>query len=101
MCVVSNVGDDWSRRSTWPQWPEQIPFPTPTPSPTPISIIGVSRQEFDALKRQVEEMKRQLEKARAQDIREGNPDCEMEEKVSVLKQIAKAFDIELKEIFPE
>ena len=63
-------------------------------------MIGVNRVEFEALKAQVEQMKRDLEVAKQQDIKDGNPDCEMEDKVLVLKQIAKMFGINLGEIFP-
>ncbi len=100
MCVVSNVGDDWSRREKWPDWPTQIPFPDRSPAIIPENTIYNLKLENVKLRIQVEQMKRELEEARRQDIREGNADCEMEEKVIILKKIAALFGIELKEIFP-
>ncbi len=101
MCSVSYIGDQWSQKDHWPTWPQQVPFPPhPTVIPNGELYTLVTRREYDDLKRQVEEMKAELEKARAQDIAENNPDCEMEEKVVVLKAIAKLFGISLTEVFP-
>lgn len=104
MCVVSNVGDQWSRPGRWDQWPDIVPFPfDPKPMqptvPTELFTM-ISRHEYESLKKQVEQMKAELEAARAKDIAEGNADCHMEEKVKVLKAIAKLFDISLTEVFP-
>lgn len=75
MCVVSNVGD-YGRNAipntyTWipPQgWPNAIP------------PIPPSRAEFDKLKKEVEEMKKLLEAAKAYDDATGQVDCHMEER---------------------
>lgn len=102
MCMMSNVGDKYSSAPMWPNWPNVIPFPAPMPVPpngTPL-INYVSRAEFDALKAIVLQMKEELIEAKKQDIADGNPDCEIEDKVSILKQIAKLFDVDLKEVFP-
>lgn len=87
MCAVSMVGDDWTKRfperypSIWPNGPSQIPVPYPTEAP-------ISRKEFDKLKKDVEQMKKELEAAKAQDVADGAPDCEMEDKVALLKKVA-------------
>lgn len=102
MCVVSMVGDDWTRRL-----PDQHPWIDPFregsyPHPTPNNIYPeVSREEFDKLKKDVEEMKKQLEKAKAQDIADGVPDCEMEEKVALLKKIAELVGVDLSTVWPQ
>lgn len=101
MCVVSAVGDDWSRPQRWPNWPGQVPFPNRLPSdPIPNVLDRVTRQEFDELKALVMKMKEELEAARAEDIADGNPDCEMEDKVIILKKIAEAFGFDLSGVFP-
>jgi hypothetical protein len=105
MCTVSMVGDHFSDKQAWPTWPTILPFPgqvpySPLPSAPPTQQYRVSRAEFGALKAQVEEMKRELLAAKQQDIADGNPDCEMEAKVSILKQIAEQFGVDLKEVFP-
>lgn len=97
MYSVSLVGDQ--RQPPWPgNWPNAVP-PYNPPISMPL-VPQVNRQEFDRLKAEVEQMRKELEAARAQDIAEGNPDCEMEEKVVMLKAIAKAFGIDLSGVFP-
>ncbi len=99
MCLVSNVGDDWSRRFRR-EWPEPLPdkfFPDGVDwQPKPPTV---SRQEFDRLVKMVEEMRKELEAAKKQDIADGNPDCEMEEKIFLLKGIAKALGLDLGDVF--
>lgn len=100
MCMVSMIGDDWSRRDRWPNWPPQIPFPDKSPKSIPNIPDRISRKEFEDLKKQVEQMKRELEAAKKQDDEEGNSECEMEEKVVILKKIAEAMSVDLSEVFP-
>jgi hypothetical protein len=92
------VGDDWSKRlpGTYP-WIAPASVPT-TPLPNNILQL-VPRYEFDALKREVEQMKKELEAAKAQDVADGNPDCEMEEKVELLKKIAELVGVDLSTVF--
>ena len=65
MCVVSNVGDYYGR--TIPQ-----DYPDPQHPIVPIVPAGVSQQEFDALKKEVEKMKKLLKKAKGQCERRRN-----------------------------
>lgn len=117
MCVVSAVGDDWTNRlpKDYPWiFPDVIPTPPyprspPAPmSPPQIAFPEVSKQDFDklkkevaALKKDVERMKKELEAAKKQDEAEGNPDCEMEEKVALLKKVAELVGVDLSDIWPE
>jgi tRNA U34 2-thiouridine synthase MnmA/TrmU len=59
----------------------------------------VSREEFEALKKEVLEMKALLIKAKEYDERNNEPNCEMEDKVKLLKQVADMVGVDLKEIF--
>jgi len=59
----------------------------------------VTKIEFDALKKEVEEMKAILKKAKLYDEQTGQPHCEMEDKVSKLKEIAKLMGVDLSEVF--
>lgn len=97
MCIVSNVGDHyndkWKERDWYPNQPNTGPYVGT------ITLEGVSRQEFDNLKKEVEEMKELLKMAKIIDDKTGQPDCEMEDKVAVLKAVAKALGISLEEIF--
>jgi hypothetical protein len=58
-----------------------------------------TKQEVADLRRQVEEMKALLIRAKEYDERNGEPDCEMEDKVALLKKIAKAVGVDLSEVF--
>ncbi len=100
MCTVSMVGDDirdrWSRRYPWieesplrPEWPF-----SPAPSPP-----EVYKQEFEALKREVEDLKALLKRAKKYDEDNGEPDCEVDEKVEIIKRVADIVGVDLSEIF--
>lgn len=101
MCVVSMVGDHY--RDTFPKkeyWPGIQPHINPPPH-IYITPQEITRAEFDALKKDVEEMKELLKRAKKYDEETGQPDCEMDEKVALLKQVAKLVGVDLSEIFGE
>ena len=101
MCTVSMVSDYY--RDKWPErqypfFPPTVPLPTgPTINQTEYIIKhrGVSRKEFDKLKREVEELKRLLVNAKEIDEKTGQPDCEMEDKVEFLRKIAEFVGVDL------
>lgn len=97
MRIVSNIGNTWIRRipgiwpPTWPspqRWP-QNPYVAPT----------VPKEDHDKLLEELKEMKRQLEEAKRQDIANNEPDCEMEDKVVLLKKVAEIMGIDLGDVF--
>lgn len=99
MCVVSMVGyhyaDKW-RGLPWiepvvPQWPWTGDEGTRADSP-------ISRSEFDALKREVEEMKALLKRAKDYDERNNEPDCEIDEKMDFLRRVAKLDVVDLDDV---
>lgn len=85
MCSVSIVGDYYSDRFKWV--PQQIP--------APVFQAGISRFEFEALRAEVREMKELLKAAKRIDELTGQPDCEMDEKLVVLRRIAELVGIDL------
>ncbi len=91
MCTVSNIGDDWGKR--WPDNPvnpwKQLPDVFPQ----------VSRAEFDALKREVEALRDLLKAAKIYDEKTGQPDCHMDDKVALIKKIAKVVGVDLGDVF--
>lgn len=93
MCIVSNVSRDFVDRT----WPGINPY-RPIPGGAEV-LIPVGRREFEELKRQVEQLKLELQKARAEDIRDQNPDCEMDNKVKFLRTIAEALGVDLGNVF--
>lgn len=102
MCAVSAMGDHYRDKftdPTWPiQWPNTLPG-TPIDTKLPIFKPNVTRDEFEELKRTVEEMKAILLKAKEYDERSNQPHCEQEEKVALLKKIAELVGVDLTEVF--
>ena len=93
MCSVSMAGDHFTET-----FPNRYPtFFTPEPT----MPAHVSRTEFEALKRDVEDMKKLLLRAKEYDEKNNEPHCEMEEKVALLKQIAKLVGVDLSDVFPQ
>lgn len=97
------VGDHYNDKWKQPQWTGIISNVTYDP---PISNVTydpsqVSKKDFDALKKDVEEMKKLLERALDYDKRNNEPNCEMEEKVALLKKVAELVGVNLEDIFPK
>lgn len=82
MCVVSMIGDHYSKK-----W-ESIP----------ISEFQVSRGEFESLKKEVQEMKELLKKAIRYDEEHNQPECEIEEKIELLRKVASLVGIDLDDV---
>ena len=98
MCVVSIVIDHY--RDKWtptftPQEPQQQPWYWATTFPN----AAVSRAEFDALKRDVEELKLLVKRAKEYDERNGEPDCEMDEKVELVRKVAELVGVDIEDLF--
>lgn len=91
MCVVSMIGDHY--RDKWiDRWPSIPSWPAHS------TELPISRAEFDELKRDVQELKELLKRAKEYDERNGEPDCEIDEKMNLLKQVAKLVGVNLDEI---
>lgn len=83
MCTYSMVADHY-RDKLQPDWgwlgqlgPQQ----------------WVSKEDFEALKRDVAEMKKLLERAAEYDRRNNEPECEMEDKIAFLRKVAEFVGI--------
>jgi hypothetical protein len=59
---------------------------------------GVSQEEFDKLKQEVKDMKELLKRAKIYDEQNNEPDCEIEGKIALLRDIAKVVGIDLDEV---
>lgn len=92
MCVVSYVGDVYTEKIPW-----QYPWLQPDVWPAPT----VTREELDDLRKTVEQMREELREAKKQDEAEGNADCEMAEKVELLRRVAELVGVSLEDVFPE
>lgn len=105
MCTVSMVGDFWHDRWQDPlkQSPTNPFFPRPYEKPLDLDWLqkqlAPTREEFEALKKEVEMMKELLKRAKEYDEKNNEPHCEMEEKVALLKAIAKMVGVSLEDVF--
>ena len=110
MCTVSNIGDNyrdnfaprWPNVPVWPHQPVGVPYPA-QPSipgqPLVINTSEVTREEFNALKKEVEELKQLLKAAKKFDEETGQPDCHMDDKVEFIKKLAEFVGVDLEDIF--
>lgn len=94
MCTVSMIGDHYGD-----MWRDRPWYPQPSTAPV---VIGpdITRAEFEDLKRQVSEMKELLKRAKKYDEDNGEPDCEVDEKMKLLRKIAKAVGVDLDDVIP-
>jgi hypothetical protein len=88
MCVVSAVGDYW-RDNNLPNYP---PWVYPTPPATTTLGTPPTKQE-------VEELKKLLLAAKKYDESTGQPNCETDEKVAIIKRVAELLGIDMEEVF--
>ena len=113
MCTVSNIGDNyrdnfaprWPNVPIWPHQPVGVPYPAQPAKPVipgqplVISTPAVSKEEFEALKKEVEELKQLLKAAKKFDEETGQPDCHMDDKVDFIKKLAEYVGVDLEDIF--
>ncbi len=94
MCAVSMIGEHYSDKYRQ-QWPEIY---QPGWAPT---FTGPTREEFDKLRADVDEMLVLLRRAKLYDAANHEPDCETDEKMAVLRKVAKLVGVDLdKELRP-
>lgn len=111
MCVVSMVSDHYRDKwipRPWVVPPSDVyPFPGDNRPIRPEEIFPsidkskISREEFEQLKREVQEMKELLKRAKKYDEDTGQPDCQMDQKVALLRKIAEAVGVNLNDVFGE
>jgi hypothetical protein len=90
MCVISIVGNYWKDQIVPNKYNEWTNFP--------IVIPQVTKEEFDTLRKDVLELKELLKAAITFDTNVGEPDCEKEEKVELMKAMAKAVGLSLEDL---
>ncbi len=93
MCVVSMVGDFYGRKfEPFIQTQQTITW-----EPTPQIVLRpeITREEFDQLRRDVQDMKKLLKMALKYDRDHDQPGCQIEEKIDLLRQVAKIVGVVL------
>jgi hypothetical protein len=104
MCTVSNVGDYWKDdfNKRWPNINPNV-YPLPDGTSWPTTPAGVrpfnSQEEIAKLRKEMEELKLLLLAAKRYDEKMGEPDCEMGDKVALIKKIAKLVGVDMKDVF--
>ena len=96
MCTVSNLGDNFGDKYKHSDW---YPYVPENPTPTNWVFTGITRKEFDELKHEVTELKKLLIAAKKFDEATGQPDCEMADKIAILKKVAEFVGVNLDEVF--
>lgn len=96
MCTVSMIGDFY--RDKWKDWDPMRPL---IPQPIPGQVIPapeITKQEFDELRKEVQDMKELLRRAKIYDEENGETDCEIDEKMDLLRRIAKLVGVDLEDV---
>ena len=102
MCVTSAVGDyfrgNLPERHPWavPAYPVYLGSPMPNSG---IPLMSPTRAEFDALKKEVEELRELLKAAKRFDEQTSQPNCELAEKIAIIKQVAKLVGVDMTGVF--
>lgn len=99
MCTVSAVGDNYRRywHDAHPGWNPMKPI-IPGNGVLP-DVQYVTAAEFNALRAELEELKTLLKAAKKFDEATGQPDCEHDDKVAMIKALAKSLCINMDEVF--
>lgn len=101
MCVVSAIGAYW--RDSLPQQPYYPAIqPLITVPAMPVSSYispPITRAEFDQLKHDVEELKKLLMAAKQFDEATGQPHCETDDKVALIRRLANLVGVSVEDIF--
>ena len=92
------IGDHY--RDKWTPWVEPNTIPN-TYTYTNITTSPTTQEQLDALKKEVLEMKELLKKAIKYDELNNQKNCEMEEKMEVIRKVAKMVGVDLEDILPK
>jgi DNA-binding XRE family transcriptional regulator len=97
MCVVSFVGDGFS------EWYKQKPYTVKiiTTGNPPEEKPLATAEQIEELRKELLLVKELLKKAIKYDEDNGEPNCEMEEKVELLKKIADAVGVDIDDVFSQ
>jgi hypothetical protein len=106
MCMVSSIGDNWANGFPG-RWPGVVPNPQPsitdpfTTWPNYTVSQYATKAELQELRNEIQELKELLLAAKKFDETTNQPDCHMDEKVALIKAIAKLVNVDMKDIFPD
>ena len=102
MCVTSMIGDGWGQKfpphPSYPTYPSDGPTPKQSTFPSMFEQ-SVTRTEWEDIWTELTQLKELLVKAKQYDDAHNEPNCEMEEKVALIKKFGEIFSIDFRGIF--
>lgn len=97
------IADDWNRRNG--QWVEPIINPTITPDPSYFRFTTpdspATKKDIDDLRTELQELKKLLKAAAAYDAASGQPECEQEEKIALIRKMAEITGVDMEDCLPK
>lgn len=90
MCVYSMIGDHYNDK-----WHQQYTW---VDSNTNKIVEYATKEDLEELKRDVAEMKALLKRAKIYDEEHGEPDCQKDEKIALLRKIAELVGVDLEDV---
>lgn len=101
MCVYSMVMDDWNRRNGQAVEPlitgDYFKIVTDQSSVTKRDLEDL-RDEF---RKELRSLKKLLKAAAQYDDESGQPDCEQEEKIALIRKLAAALEVDMEDCLPK
>lgn len=93
MCAYSMIADHYKDK-----WQDQGLYRPGLGGVGALVVQPASKADVDALRKEVEELKALLKRAIKYDEENGEPECEMAEKVAILKKVADMVGVDLSEV---
>lgn len=99
MCVVSAVGDYWKDdfNKKWPEIYEEAVGPKSPNYVLPIQQYA-TKEDIDAIRKEILELKELLKAAIKFDSATDQDHCENENKIALIKKVADAVGVDLKDL---
>ncbi len=97
MCIYSMVADDWSRRH------RDVYEPILSPDSFKVTFPekAATKADIEELRKELAELKKLLKAAAAYDAATGQPDCEQEEKIALIRKLAEVTGVDMEDCLPK
>lgn len=104
MCTVSMIGDGWRDQfpTRWPDIYTHIPTTDNNKNVSAAAFEEYKRKneaEIAKLRKEIEELKELLLAAKKFDEKTGQPNCEADDKVALIKKIAEMVGVDMNDVF--
>ena len=82
------------------KWRQKIYTLPPTVPNTYVFNPGISKEDFEAFRKEFLEFKDLVKRALKYDVDNNQPDCEVDDKVNAVRKIAEQLGIDMEDVFP-